>query len=805
MMEFTRTIEPKGIGEPVLRVEDRRFLVGKGQYTDDIAFPNQLYAAFVRSQHAHARIRSIDTSAALKFPGVKAIFTAADMKADRVDAIPCIWQITCKDGSKMHEPDRYPLAVDKVLHVGDPIAVVVADSQQAARFACENVVVDLDPIQAVVTAGDGSVDGAPVLYEQCGTNVCFDWHLGDKDKTEHAFESAAHVIELTLINSRIIAHPMETRAVNALYHAAKGEFEIYTSSQNPHLVRMLLCNSVLHVAESKMRVVAPDVGGGFGVKCYVYPEEAIIPWLARKVGAPVKWTADRSETFLSDAHARDHETYAELALDADYKIAGLKVATKANLGAYLSTWGPCIPTYLYAPMLSGQYQIPAIYAEVKGVFTNTLPVDAYRGAGRPEANYVVERLMDAAAAHLGVDRIDLRRRNLICKDQMPYLTATGMTYNSGDFELCLTRALQNIDFDGFEKRREEAKSGGKLRGIGLSCYIEACGLSPSRISGTIGSRIGLFESGGVRFNPDGTVMVFTGAHSHGQGHETAFAQIVSDMLHIPFDDIEIIHGDTAKIAFGLGTYGSRSAAVGGSAIAASSRKVLEKAKRIAAHMLDVDVKTISFEDGVFLSPSTNRSYTIKEIARSAYIPHNFPLDEFEPGLDELSFYDPLNFTFPNGTQIAEVEIDPETGVCEVCRFVVVDDFGRIINPIIVEGQVHGGIAQGIGQALLEHCVYDRETGQLLTGTFMDYCMPRASDLPSFEVSNHETCPCTHNPLGVKGCGESGTIAGATTIMSAIVDALKGFGVTHIDMPATPEKLWAIIKNAQATTQRSVKK
>jgi carbon-monoxide dehydrogenase large subunit len=802
-MEMTRSIEPKGIGEPVLRVEDRRFLAGKGQYTDDFVFPNQLYAAFVRSQHAHAHIRSIDASAALKLPGVQAVFTAADMKADRVEAIPCIWQITCKDGSKMHEPDRYPLAVDKALHVGDAIAVVDAESQQAARLACEHVVVDLDPVPAVVTAGDAMQHDASLLYEQYGTNVCFDWHLGDKDETERAFASAAHVIELPLTNSRIIAHPMEPRAVNALYHAAKDEFEIYTSSQNPHLVRMLLCNSVLHVAENKMRVVAPDVGGGFGVKCYVYPEEAIIPWLSRKVNAPVKWTADRSETFLSDAHARDHETRAELALDADYKIVGLRVNTNANLGAYLSTWGPCIPTYLYAPMLSGQYQIPAIYAEVKGVFTNTLPVDAYRGAGRPEANYVVERLMDVAAARLGLDRIDFRKKNLIRKDQMPYLTATGMTYDSGDFELCLTRALQNIGFNDFEKRKAEAKNRGKLRGIGLSCYIEACGLSPSRISGTIGSRIGLFESGGVRLNPDGSVMVFTGAHSHGQGHETAFAQIVSEMLHIPFDDIEIIHGDTAKIAFGLGTYGSRSAAVGGSAIAVSSRKVLEKAKHIAAHMLDADQDSISFADGVFSSPTTNRSYTIKEIARSAYIPHNFPLDKFEPGLDELSFYDPLNFTFPNGTQLAEVEIDPETGVCEVCRFVVVDDFGKIINPIIVEGQVHGGIAQGIGQALLEHCVYDRETGQLLTGTFMDYCMPRASDLPSFEVSNHETCPCTHNPLGVKGCGESGTIAGATTIMSAIVDALKDFGITHVDMPAMPEKLWALIRNARRSDVKNI--
>ena len=798
----TTEITRMRIGDHVLRVEDRRFLSGKGQYTDDFLFPNQLYAVFVRAQHAHAVIRSIDASDALKMPGVKAVYSGADMKADGIGAVPCIWQITCKDGSKMHEPDRYPLAIDKVRHVGEAIAVVIADSLQTARLASEKVSVELEALPAVVTAGDALKSDSPLLYEPLGTNVCFEWSLGDAQKTEAALASASHVVSLDLQNSRIIAHPMEPRAVNAQYNPARAEFELYTSSQNPHLVRMVLCNSVLHVPESKMRVVAPDVGGGFGVKCYIYPEEAVLPWVARKMCSPVKWTADRSETFLSDAHARDHETRADLALDQDGRILGLKVSTNANLGAYLSTWGPCIPTYLYAPMLSGQYDIPAIYAEVKGIFTNTLPVDAYRGAGRPEANYVVERMMDVAAARLGMDRIELRKKNMIRKDQMPYLTATGMTYDTGDFNLCLTEALAKIDIEEFDQRRAEARARGKLRGLGLSCYIEACGLSPSRISGTIGSRIGLFESGQIRLNPDGTVSVFTGAHSHGQGHETAFAQIVSDMLHISFEDIEVIHGDTARIAFGLGTYGSRSAAVGGSALAVSAGKVLAKAKIIAAHMLETDVDKVIFDKGIFSTSTTNRTFTMKEIARSAYIPHNFPLDKLEPGLDETSFYDPLNFTYPNGTQIAEVEIDPDTGVCEVCRFVVVDDFGTVINPMIVEGQVHGGLAQGIGQALLEHCVYDRETGQLLTGTFMDYCMPRASDLPSFEVFYHETCPCTHNPLGVKGCGEAGTIGGATTIMSAIVDALKEFGVTHMDMPATPEKVWSTIWKAKDQAARA---
>jgi carbon-monoxide dehydrogenase large subunit len=803
-MRHDREASQQRIGDSTLRVEDRRFLSGKGQYTDDLVFPGQLYAAFVRSQHAHAEIKAVDATDALQMPGVRGVFTSADLKADGVGAIPCIWEITCKDGSKMLEPDRYPLAVNKVRHVGEAIAVVVADSEQTARLATQCVEVELEPIRAVVTAGDALATGAPVVHDGATTNLCFDWSIGDFDKTELAFSSAAKIVQLDLVNSRIIAHPMEPRAVNARYHPARGDFEIYTSSQNPHLVRMLLCHSVLHVSENKMRVVAPDVGGGFGVKCYVYPEEAVIPWLSKKMQSPVKWTADRSETFLSDAHARDHETSAELALDGEARILGLKVSTKANLGAYLSTWGPCIPTYLYAPMLSGQYQIPTIYAEVKGVFSNTLPVDAYRGAGRPEANYVVERLMDVAAAHLDMDRVAFRKKNLISRDQMPYLTATGMTYDTGDFDQCLTRALCAIDYDGFEQRRSDARVRGKLRGLGLSCYIEACGLSPSRLSGKIGSRIALYESGQVRLNPDGTATVFTGTHSHGQGHETAFAQIVSDILCLPFEDIEIVHGDTARIAFGLGTYGSRSAAVGGSAIAASCQKVLEKGRHIAAHMLETTVDKIIFKDGNFAGPNSNRLFTIREIARSAYVPHNFPLDHFEPGLDELSFYDPLNFTFPNGAQIAEVEIDPETGVCEVCRFVAVDDFGTIINPMIVEGQVHGGLAQGIGQALLEHCRYDEETGQLLTGTFMDYCMPRASDLPPFEVSYHEDCPCTHNPLGVKGCGEAGTIGGTTTIMSAVVDSLKEFGVTHIDMPATPEKIWATIRESNVSFSQGVR-
>ena len=786
-----------GIGKPMRRTEDRRFITGNGRYTDDIRLEHQVFAAFVRSPHAHARIKSINSTTALAIDGIIAVYTGQDLVDDGVGPIPCIWQITNKDGSKMNEPPRRALAVGKARHVGDAVAMVVATTQAMARDAAELIDVDYDVLPPVIATATALEASGPDVHESAPGNLCFDWQLGDAAATDRAFSAARHVVSVDLVNSRIIANPMEPRSALASFDPTSESYTLYTSSQNPHLIRTFLCGGVLKVPEQRMRVVAPDVGGGFGVKCYHYPEEVLVTWAARRCERPVKWTADRSETFLSDAHARDHVTHAELALDENGLFLGLRVSTIANLGAYLSTWGPSIPTYLYAPMLAGQYRTPAIYAEVKGVFTNTLPVDAYRGAGRPEANYVVERLADVAARRLGMDRVEIRRRNMIPPTAMPYATPVGMTYDSGHFEKCLDRALAQIDYAGFESRRAASLLEGKRRGLGFSCYIEACGLSPSRGSGKIGSRIGLYESAEVRFNPDASVTVFTGAHSHGQGHETAFAQIVSGMLGVPFDRIEVVHGDTARVPFGLGTYGSRSAAVGGSAIAVAVNRVIEKGKKISAHLLEADASDMVFENGRFSIVGTDRHVTIADVAKAAYTPFNYPLEKLDPGLDELAFYDPLNFTFPNGTQVCEVEVDPETGVVEIIRFVAVDDFGRIINPMIVEGQVQGGLAQGIGQALLELVVYDEASGQLLTGSFMDYCMPRASDLPHYEVSYHEDALCTHNPLGVKGCGESGTIGGTTTVMNAVIDALSYLGIDHLDMPASPQRVWRAIRDAMA--------
>lgn len=782
-----------GIGAPVRRTEDRRFLTGRGRYTDDISLPGQCYAVLVRSPHAHARILGISTAAARAAPGVIELFTGADLISDGVGPLPCVWQITSKSGLPMNEPPRHALAIEKVRHVGDPVMMIIAESEVAARNAAELAEVDydvLDPVVVTATAADAS---SAQIHDEALENTCFDWHIGDAQMVDAAFAKAPHRVALDLVNSRILANPMEPRSALAEFEAASQASTLYTSSQNPHLIRSMICGGVLDIPEHLLRVVAPDVGGGFGVKCYLYPEEVLVTWASRKIGRPVKWTADRSESFLSDAHARDHVTRVELALDNEGIFLGLRVATVANLGAYLSTWGPSIPTYLYAPMLAGQYRTPAIYAEVKGVFTTTLPVDAYRGAGRPEANFVIERIIDTAARELGFDPVELRRRNFIAPLSMPYATPVGMTYDSGHFEKCFDRALAAADYHGLSERRRASKARGKLRGFGLSCYIEACGLSPSRISGSLGSRIGGFESAQIRFNPDASVTVLTGSHSHGQGHETSFAQIVSEMLGVPIERIGIVHGDTAQTPFGLGTYGSRSAAVGGSAIHLAVTRVIEKGKAIAAHLLEATSGDIEYASGTFAVKGTDRRVTIKEIAKAAYVPHNYPLEKFDPGLDELAFYDPKNFTFPNGTHICELEIDPKTGKTEITQFVVVDDFGRIINPMIVEGQVHGGLAQGIGQALYEHAVYDAQSGQLLTGSFMDYAMPRAKDLPDFDISYHEDAPCVHNPLGVKGCGESGTIGAAAAVMNAVHDALSIRGVKNIEMPATPFRIWQALR------------
>ncbi len=785
-----------GIGASVKRREDFRFLTGRGTYTDDIDRPGQTHAHILRSPFAHARVKSIDVAAATAAPGVVAVFTGADMAADGVKGLPCGWLIHNKDGSPMNEPAHPPIVIDKVLHVGDQIAVVIAESRAQARDAAELIEVDYEEMPAVVDAVAAQAPNAPQVHGDAPGNLCYDWHLGDQAATDAAFARAAHVTKLDLVNNRLVANAMEPRAAIGEFDRATDEYTLITTSQNPHVIRLLMGAFVLGIPEHKLRVVAPDVGGGFGSKIYHYAEEAIVTWAARKVGRPVKWTADRSESFLSDAQGRDHSTHAELALNQDGTFLGLRVSTVANLGAYLSTFATSIPTYLYATLLAGQYTTPAIYCEVKAVFTNTVPVDAYRGAGRPEACYLIERLVDNAARELGIDRVELRRRNMVPASAMPYQTPVALQYDSGDFHRNLDLALPMIDYDGFPARRAEAAQRGKLRGIGFSTYIEACGIAPSNVAGALGARAGLYESAEVRFHPTGSVTLFTGSHSHGQGHETTFAQLVADRFGIPVDSVEIVHGDTSKVPFGMGTYGSRSLAVGGSAIARAMDKVETKAKKIAAHMLEASEADIEVKDGSFTVAGTDKSLTIGEIALSAYVPHKFPLEELEPGLDEQAFYDPKNFTFPNGCQVCEIEIDPETGVSEIVKFVCADDFGRVVNPMIVEGQVHGGLVQGIGQALMENCVYDARSGQLVTGTYNDYCMPRADDLPFFAVKYHEEALCTHNPLGVKGCGEAGTIGAAAAVMNAVVDALSALGVHHLEMPATPQAVWQAIRAAR---------
>ncbi|MBX6322399.1 MAG: xanthine dehydrogenase family protein molybdopterin-binding subunit [Rhodospirillaceae bacterium] len=782
-----------GIGAAVRRKEDQRFITGRGNYTDDIG--GELFAAFVRSPHAHALIRKVDAGRAARAPGVVAIFTGADYKADGKGGLPCGWLVKNKDGSPMKEPPHPPLVADRVRHVGDQVAVVIAESREQAYEAAALVEVDYQVLPVVATLADAVKPGAPLVFDDVPGNICYDWEIGDKAATDAAFAKAHHVTRIDLVNNRIVPNAIEPRSAIAEYNRATGDYTLYTSSQNPHVIRLLMGAFVLGIPESKLRVVAPDVGGGFGSKIFHYAEEAVVTWVAGKLGRRIKWTADRSESFLTDAHGRDHLTHAELALDKDGKFLGLRVSTLANMGAYLSTFASCIPTYLYGTLLAGPYATPAIYCEVKAVFTNTVPVDAVRGAGRPEATYVLERIVDKAAREMNIDRVEIRRRNLIPADAFPYQTPVALQYDSGNYQATLDHALKLADWAGFEKRRAEAAKRGKARGIGISTYIEACGIAPSAVVGSLGARAGLYESGTVRVHPTGSVTVYTGSHTHGQGHETTFSQLVSDYLGVPFENVEIVHGDTDKIPYGMGTYGSRSLAVGGSALVKAMDKIIAKGKRIAAHLMEASPADIEFKNGAFTVTGTDKSKTLAEVALAAYVPHNYPLNELEPGLEETAFYDPLNFTFPGGCQVCEVEVDPETGVTEIVAFSSAEDVGRIINPMIVEGQIHGGVVHGIGQALLEEAVYDPETGQMLTGTYNDYAMPRADNVPSFKTGN-DTTLCTHNPLGVKGVGECGAIGCPPTVINAILDALAPYGVTHIDMPATPRRVWEAIRKAR---------
>ena len=784
-----------GIGAAVLRKEDDRLLTGRGQFTDDINRPGQAHMSILRSPLAHARIVSIDTSAAEAAPGVVAVLTGRDMADDGVGGLPCGWLITSKDGSPMVEPPHPALPADRVRYVGDQVAAVIAETREAARAAAALVDVEYEELPAAATLASATRDGAPLVWDEAPGNICYDWEVGDAEATEAAFRGADHVVSLDVVNNRLIPNAIEPRAAIGEYDSRTGDHTLFTTTQNPHLIRLLLGAFVMGIPESKLRIVAPDVGGGFGSKIHHYAEEVIVTWAAKRLGRPVKWTAERSESFVSDRHGRDHLSHAELALDAEGRFLGLRVTTAANLGAYLSTFSTCVPTYLYGILFAGPYTTPAIYVEVKGVFSNTVPVDALRGAGRPEATFLLERLVDKAARETGFDPVELRRRNLIRPDQFPYQTPVALQYDVGDYQATLDLALEMAGADAFEERRAEARARGRLRGFGVSTFLEACGIAPSAVVGSLGCRAGLYESGQVRVHPTGSVTVYTGTHSHGQGHETTFAQLVSDELGVPIDQVEVVHGDTQQIPFGMGTYGSRSLAVGGAAIYNATQKVIDKGKRIAAHLLEASEADIEFENGSFTVAGTDRAKSFGEVALAAYVPHDYPIEELEPGLDETAFYDPKNFTFPAGTHIVEVEIDPETGTVELVQVTGVDDLGRIINPMIVAGQLHGGLAHGIGQALLEECQYD-ENGQLLTGSYLNYTMPRAADLPNFELG-HNTTLCTHNPLGVKGVGEVGSIGVCPAVINAVVDALSEHGVTHIDMPATPERVWRAIQSSQA--------
>ena len=784
------------IGKSVKRVEDGRFITGKGKYTDDIKIPGMTHAHFVRSPYAHAKVLSVDTSAAKAHPGVVAVFVGSDIVGVR--GVPTGWQVDFKNGDTMKEPAHPLLVTDKVRHIGDAVAVVIAETKEIARDAADLVDVDYEELPAVTNAKAAAQPGAPQVHEEAPNNMCFDWALGNPvDEVDAALSSAAHVTSLDFINQRVVPNAMEPRSAIGHYEAHHDKYTLYTSTQNPHLVRLLMCAFTLGIPEHKVRVVSYDVGGGFGSKIFHYTEEALVIWASRQIERPIKWTCDRSEAFMTDAHGRDHVTSAQMGFDSDGKMVALKVDTFANLGAYLATFAPAVPTYLHGTLLQGLYTTPKINVNVTATFTNTNSVDAYRGAGRPEATYLLERLVDLAALEMDVDPADLRRKNFIPAfdgvNQPGYQTQVALQYDSGNYEPVLDRALEMVGYADFRKKQQESLSNGKILGIGFSTYIEACGIAPSAVVGSLGARAGLFEAAQVRVQPTGKVSVFTGSHSHGQGHETTFVQIVADKLGIPMEDVDLVHGDSDAVAFGMGTYGSRSLAVGGSAIIKGIEKVLEKGAKIAAHKLEASVDDLDYADGKWTVKGTDKSIAFADVSLTAYVPHDYPAG-LEPGLDFSAFYDPANFTYPFGCHIAIVEVDIETGKVKLQRFISVDDVGNVINPMIVDGQIHGGLAQGIGQALHEGTVYD-ESGQLINGSYMDYTMPRADDFPSFEIDRTVT-PCPHNPLGVKGAGEAGAIGSTPAVVNAVIDALwkAGHKVKDIQMPLTSERVWNAMNN-----------
>jgi carbon-monoxide dehydrogenase large subunit len=778
------------VGKSMKRVEDPRFIQGRGRYVANLQMPGMVHVAVKRSPHAHARINAIHTDEAKALPGVVAVYIGQELVDGGAGSLPCGFT---PPGIKT--PPHYPLAIDKVRHVGDGVAVVVAESAYIANDALDLIEVDYDPLPAVVNAKGAMDEGAPLVHDDVPNNLSFHWPLGDEEAVNTAFAEADHVVELDLINQRLIPNAMEPRACAAQWDSFMETMTVWTTSQNPHTIRLLLGAFTLGIPEHKLRVISPDVGGGFGSKIFHYPEEVIVPWVARAVNRPAKWVSTRSEAFMTDAHGRDHVTHCKLALKSDGTFTGLHVTTYANMGAYLSTFAPLIPTALYITLFSGLYKIPVIFGESYGTMTNTVPVDAYRGAGRPEASYMLERLVDIAALELEMDPLEIRRKNLIPADEFPYQTPVALVYDSGNYQGLLDKIESLSDYKGMRAEQAQARQNGRLVGVGMSSCIEASGPAPSAVAVGLGAAIGLYESGVIRVHPTGKITVLTGSHAHGQGHETTFAQIVADELGVPVEDVEIIHGDTERTPYGVGTYGSRSAAIGGSALVKSAEKIRDKITRIAAHQLEAAVEDMVYdrENGkVHVKGSPDQAKSFGELAFAVTTADNLP-EGMEAGLEETSFYDPANFTFPNSAHIAQIEIDRDTGEVKIQKYAAVDDVGNVINPMIVDGQLVGGIAQGVGQALWENGVYD-DNGQLLSGTMLDYAMPRADGFPTIATDRIET-PSPHNPLGVKGAGEMGTIAGTATIANAVMDALAPLGIKHLDMPLTAEKLYNAIHAA----------
>jgi carbon-monoxide dehydrogenase large subunit len=778
---------PTPIGKAVKRREDPRLITGSATYTDDIQLPRMAYAAVLRSPWAHARVRGIDVGQARTSPGVIAVYTGRDL-TERVNPVPCAWMVP---NCELKVPPHPMLAVDTVRYVGDGVAFVVAESREAARDALDLIEVDYEPLGAVVDPEQATLPDAPQLHADVPSNVAFTWTVAGGD-ADAAFASAPVAVDLRIVHQRLLPSAMETRAAVATYNAGSGQLTLHVTSQNPHICRFL-CSVMLKLPEHRIRVVAPEVGGAFGSKIPTYADEALACVAAIDLGRPVKWTEDRSENYKATTHGRDHVSYVEMCGTPDGTITGLRARVFAGLGAYASTAAPGVPTILHGLMYSGPYAIPNIHGVIRGVYTTATPVDAYRGAGRPEATYMLERLIDLFARKIGRDPVEVRRKNLIPKESFPHTVVTGLTYDSGDYEGALNLALREFDYAGFRAEQAAAREEKRYLGIGVTTYNEICGLGPSAVAGAVGFGGGLYESAIVRAYPTGTVRVYIGAKPHGQGEETTFAQIVAEEFGIAVDDVQIVHGDTDNTPQGWGTYGSRTTAVCGSAVKIAATRVKDKARKVAAHLLGVGETDLDWRDDKFVvrsAPSQSKSFA--ELALMANVAWNMP-PGVEPGLEATAFFDPPNFVFPFGTHICSVEVDVETGEVKILRYLAVDDCGPLINPMIVEGQIHGGVAQGIGEALQETAIYD-EDGQLLTGTMMDYAVPRAAQLPRFETL-HTVTPTTVNPLGVKGIGEAGTIASVPTVVSAVCDALAPLGISHIDKPLTPARVWAAIRAA----------